>query len=801
MSKINKITLKNFRGTRAEISLITDKARSVLLYGDNGTGKSSFADAVEWFFLDKISHLSGEEVGGTHEGVKNALARDDEECSIEIEFNTNGIAKKSLKLEKTRLKSEFTKLKDTVPDVSIIGRDHLLLRNVELVHFILSTKLNRLEVLSKIIGFDAVTQTKNHLKKSLSDIKSVVKNKGFEASISREKSLLTQQCGALVNNEVQFFQACSNLILPLNLDLTISSIDDLLKVESILKDGTDSKASERLQAYNSILANHEICLKDFNEVKKNWLMFEARKKILISDQEKLKKITISKLLNEASTILSTHDSDTCPLCLSEISRKTLITAIKIRIDELQEIQREIEFLETEKKSISSALAILLPRLETFNKDSVKLDNLELSKGLNDFIQNLKVFSSSLVSLGVKSTLEFPVQQSENWFSEMINIIVREAQKNSNDLKTNLNNPKVEIASKLAVAKASFARLSELQHESEILNKQQVALEKIVSDFNFKQKIGMEAFLNAISNDMNEFYSFMNKNDKIEGIKLLCLSDEKTGEFNGIAISIKFHGQEIMAPKKYLSESNLNCLGLCLFLASVRKFNKDAKFFILDDVISSFDKNHRLRFGQLLLEKFNDYQIILLTHETEWFEYLSSQVKGLGWLIQRTQWTSDFGTKLQEPIVGLKELVQKQINENDEHNLGNSLRRFVESLLKNLCLSLDVPLAFRLNDKNESRTLDELFSALRGRLSSKSIGTADRNEVKRLTTCQFITNKGSHDSAYCPNVADMKAVFEDAIEFEKVFKCINCNHYVGIKFPIAGQNKIGCKCGQLIIPWK
>ena len=190
----------------------------------------------------------------------------------------------------------------------------------------------------------------------------------------------------------------------------------------------------------------------------------------------------------------------------------------------------------------------------------------------------------------------------------------------------------------------------------------------------------------------------------------------------------------------------------------------------------------------MLEKFNNYQIILLTHETEWFEYLSSQVKGLGWLIQRTQWTSEFGTKLQEPVVGLKDLVQKHINENDEHILGNSLRRFVESLLKDLCLSLDVPLGFRFNDKNESRTLDELFSALRGRLSSKSTENADKN-------------KGSHDSAYCPNVADMKAVFDDVIEFEKVFKCTNCNHFVGTKFPIAGQNKIGCKCGQLIIPWK
>lgn len=34
----------------------------ILLYGDNGTGKSSISDAVEWFFTDKVPHLSGSEI-------------------------------------------------------------------------------------------------------------------------------------------------------------------------------------------------------------------------------------------------------------------------------------------------------------------------------------------------------------------------------------------------------------------------------------------------------------------------------------------------------------------------------------------------------------------------------------------------------------------------------------------------------------------------------------------------------------------------------------------------------------------
>ena len=801
MTKLNRLSLLNFRGAKNKIDLQLDKSRSLLLYGDNGTGKSSFADAVEWFFLDKISHLAGEEVGGTHEGVKNALATDTDECFVEIEFDSHGIQKKSLVNEKGRLKSESTKQNENdLPNYSTIERDHILLRNVELVRFILATKTNRLDEISKIIGFDAVTQTKAHLKKSLSDIKSVIKAKGFEASVTKEKSLAAQQLGELVNTHEQFFSACNTLVTPLKLEFEIKNLSDLEKVEKLLKEGVDPKATERLQAYNSIVANQESYLKDFQNLTKQWEVFWNKRNSILKDQERLKKISISKLLDEASSILSTHEKDDCPLCLQVISRETLIANITTRITELKEIIAEIDQMESDKKNICANLAMVLGKLDTFVKDAGQSEKKDSVNELLEFIKEVKIFSSSLSSSTIHTTPVFPDGKSIEEIKALFSVIASDAEEKAKELSAYLKNPKVEIATKLAIAKTAFGRLIDLQKESEILTKHQSTLEKIVSDFNLKQKLGMEAFLNAISHDMNELYSFMNSNVKIEGIKLICLTDDKSGEFNGVAVSLKFHGQEIQAPKKYLSESNLNCLGLCLFLSSVKNFNKSAKFFILDDVISSFDKNHRLRFGQLLLEKFNDYQVILLTHETEWFEYLSSQVKGLGWLIQRTQWTSDLGTSLKEPVTGLKELVQKHINENDEHVLGNSLRRFVEYLLKDLCLSLEAPLAFRLNDKNESRTLDELFSAFRGRLNNKSKETADKDEVKRLTTCQFITNKGSHDSGYNSNFSDMKTVFDDIIEFEKTFKCVKCNNYVSTKFPVIGQSKISCRCGQLLITW-
>ncbi len=61
-TKIKALALKGIRGVREKFGLNLD-GKSILIYGDNGTGKSSFTDALEWLYYDQIEHLSNEEIG------------------------------------------------------------------------------------------------------------------------------------------------------------------------------------------------------------------------------------------------------------------------------------------------------------------------------------------------------------------------------------------------------------------------------------------------------------------------------------------------------------------------------------------------------------------------------------------------------------------------------------------------------------------------------------------------------------------------------------------------------------------
>ena len=76
MTPINEIIISGFRGilTPLRLSFVKGKTpRSMVIYGRNGTGKSSITDAWEWFHTEKIIHLAREGAGPSSYPHINAL--------------------------------------------------------------------------------------------------------------------------------------------------------------------------------------------------------------------------------------------------------------------------------------------------------------------------------------------------------------------------------------------------------------------------------------------------------------------------------------------------------------------------------------------------------------------------------------------------------------------------------------------------------------------------------------------------------------------------------------------------------
>lgn len=806
-TKIKSISITGIRGIKDTISLPLNE-KSVLLYGDNGTGKSSISDAIEWFYTDKVSHLSGSEID-LKDALRNSYQKDSDTASIAISFNRKVIdTAKKLFTKKGRLISELSNSSVDSQNYFVISQsENLLLRYQFLRDFIDQTKGDKLKYLSDIIGFSEVTKTKDVLRKAFNSIKSEIKTQNFEAQINNEKQTLIAKIGAAVSQESNLFEKINEIIDPLKTGIKVSSIEDIDKVLNHIKKPANTKQITELQFLentNKALSTlkSEISFID-GEYQKYFYEFNK----IAEDVQSIMQTFLAELLKSGETVISKkyHKEDNCPLCLQEKNLEELKTDIQRRLKEVEESSKKKFAFDSAKKSVSDIITERLKRLEFTSRNILlnEQENESIKKSISNLITKLteyqKTANEKVTSgnkLPINDTLlltedDFKIQEQINSRFEAIQTAIK-------------NDKSTELYANISAAKDAFLKIKRFEKDKSKLEHQKNSLELIYNEFVKRQKEGLESFINTFSSYINDFYQYMNPDEQFHEIRIVTIGEED--ELNGITIEYKYNNEWVSPPQKYFSESHLNCFGISFFLASVIAFNKENKFIVLDDVISSFDSTHRKRFADLLFEKFSDYQFILLTHEVEWFSYVQQVAKKKGWTIGEIKWTEAKGTHIEEKPSDLKEFIERELANSSVETLGNPIRKYLESKLKDICLNLDVKVSFRLNEVNEKRMPDELLNELKSRIKDK--GGQDIKEkvpvIERVANSSLLGNLLSHDNPFNPKLGDLTAFWSDIKELETVFYCQvpNCKRpKVSMSNYDTVLKKIRCGCDATKYDWK
>jgi hypothetical protein len=257
--------------------------------------------------------------------------------------------------------------------------------------------------------------------------------------------------------------------------------------------------------------------------------------------------------------------------------------------------------------------------------------------------------------------------------------------------------------------------------------------------------------------------------------------------------------------RILSEAHLNSLGICLFLASAKHFNKTIGFLVLDDIVTSFDIDHRRPLARLLSENFSDTQFLLFTHDKLWFEMLKKDLPSGRWVFKELmKWTKDNGLNIKDSPATIKEKIKICLDTNDPKGAANKCRILIEEILKEKCENLGVRgLEFRTGYKNDQREASELINALTSYLKDNET-LRDKKSKKSfdyLRASQLITNIGSHDRTLeTTSLArgDIEVVLRDINQFESLFICTNCNTEPNINHSPRNSDMKQCKCGELRI---
>ena len=240
------------------------------------------------------------------------------------------------------------------------------------------------------------------------------------------------------------------------------------------------------------------------------------------------------------------------------------------------------------------------------------------------------------------------------------------------------------------------------------------------------------------------------------------------------------------------------------MASVNAFNHKNRFIVLDDVISSFDSNHRKRFAELIFEKFSKYQIILLTHEEDWFTNIVSPLaKKKNWLINEIKWTESKGTYIEEEPNDLKKRIEKNLAESNIADLGNPIRRYLEFSLKEIAFNIEAKVAFNYNGTNEHRMPHELIIRIKSEIKICSPELKNQFPLIDKILASPILNSLSHASTFNPKAGDLRAFWADIIELEKIFICeqSDCKRpMVSLRNYDTVAKKIRCGCDHTKYDW-
>ncbi|TMM55824.1 DUF2813 domain-containing protein [Maribacter algarum] len=806
--KLKQIEIKGLRGIKESFPLDLN-GKSIVIYGDNGTGKSSISDAIEWFYTNKVAHLASNEID-LKEALRNASVEEGfvSEAAMKFLKKSDFDTGKTLFYKRGKLDQDYTVKTDDIRDYIVKSKEeNLLLRYKSLNDFVDITKGDKLKYLSDIIGFSEVTKKKEVLRKAYSSIKIEIKNQNFEGQITGQKGILIDKIGAAISQDKDLFEIINTKIASLNTKMKIESIED---IDALLKH-LKSRTNDKLLKENSFLEKVQTSLLGLQgeiiAINTSYDEYYDEFQKIVADVESIMKIYIGELLKSGDKVIQKfHKEESCPLCLQPKNKNKLRTEIAERLKEIEEASKKLGAFLKAQNLVESISVERIKRMDLLLSEPLfkAPENEQLKKDLESINRKLKIMETASL---VKAASGDKIQHSKNiGLNSSDYLFLDDLATRIKKLKETIKKDNVtEIYSNIDASKDAFLKIKTFEKERKILEKQSSALFIMYNEFIKVQKEGLENFIHSFSTKINQYYQYMNPYEPFQEIKIVTIGEED--ELNGITIEYKYNGSWVSPPQKYFSESHLNCFGISFFLASVDAFNDINEFIVLDDVISSFDSNHRKRFAELLFERFSERQIILLTHEEEWFRnFVKPLAKKKGWLVNEIKWTEDKGTHFEESQEGIKSKIEKKLTESEVEGLGNLIRQYLESTLKEICTNLDVKVSFRPNEVNEKRMPDELISELKSRIKSKSNDLLDHfPTIERVGSSSTLGNLLSHDNPINPKIGDLKAFWADIQEMEKIFYCQEegcTNPKVSWKNLDTVGKKIRCGgCGKTKYDWK
>ena len=766
IERLRRVKFAHFRGLPdTEIKF---DGKSLVLLGSNGKGKSAVVDGIEFLFSGKVGRFVGTGTGTINhdDALQHVQKRGIATVSVTLSpYNatvSRGLGAASLEFKDATTVAEYLGAHSEV--------DAFVLRRAKILDFVSDQDANRYQKFVKLLGISRV----DGMQKSFSDAERTAQ----EAS-QRAESTLRTKLAVFIDPTVGFEpRSASDVLSRLSTSAVKQGVEAVGQWADIESRLTSLKAlrpaanSEQLDAVTRALVSLETALPDDISVD---IVAVNQLRVRLKDLgDSLTDAPRSLVIAAATKYLAAHAEDTvCPVCERDFDRPLadVVERLRSRADALRELQectdRRKEALRRVKRYCEDLAAQASKDLAHENfldaptiaaiKDA-RASALEVVKLLPSLGQSLAsddlALPNQLITFGALRLACVP---------------------KLNVTRESLIAPDTsELEAAIALLERGRASLAEL-HSSEDAVRTAILLStrsKVARDaFSKARESAIQTVFNAIADTVLNFYNRLHDADDIveksecTGLELKSTSRAAAG---GLRLAVQFLSvPELKDPRGFLSEGHLDSLGLCIFLATVKIFNRPGTLLVLDDVMTSIDKDHRRRVGELLFQEFSEYQIIITTHDEHWRDLLRSSAEAWGiqrkWSFKNVEaWTLDSGPQVSE-VTGSWEFIDAHMNESDYRQLGGPFRIVFESFLKRCAEKLEVKVRFKMDPRYTAG--DFVHVGIHNTIRDKLIELSPADDVAIRTSVGRVFGQGdfvnflSHD-----NSGRLELSFDQASDF-------------------------------------
>lgn len=711
--RLHSISLSWFRGASSSTSLELG-GNSAVIFGENGAGKSSFVDAVEATITGgKVGHLSHSYSGRYQEkGLINTARPPQVPTTVDIKLVNGSVASMNW------VKKAPTRTVDQ--ESSILGWDlrQVVLRQEELSDFIRSTKGEKYSTVLPLLGLSDLEIAASNLHKLARSVVEESKLNTLKANCDTARQEMKNTFGEMTKAQLEeeFHALCMrycperraeedraaiNAVLA-EINAKVASSDADTQAAAIIREISTSVVLQRIQ----LTIPHATSIVSFAESQ-----LTERLKIL------------DGAIQYSRTVPNTLNEFVCPACGREIESGLFKQHVTTELEKLTAAKEALDRFDAMGSEVCDAVfqlksAISKPILadwkSTIGGDANAAIEFLTSININELRKTFSTTKNQDLGERLRPLIEAAVATS-NVQSPSVTGLVDDKRR-------------AETFLALIEAKEKIASIKRAEALIRLLELLQTGVRERITEK------AQETF-SAISLDVRRYWQKLQPKEAVTEIRL----DVPNEADKAIEIYLKFFGKDQDSPMLTLSEGQRNALALSIFLAMANRSKDSDTPLILDDVVISFDRNHRSRVAELLESEFSDRQIVLLTHDREWYYELQRCLNRKKWKFANLRPYDAPISRIQFKSFSLEFDEARGRADGDPQAGMSDCRRIMDVALSDIAERLELKLKYLKGGENDHRTAGQFLVALEQRIKKSYKVKKDDNYENFYSAHSIVLN--------------------------------------------------------------